>query len=42
MRLVMGVPGKVVQRVTDVEVERTRTICRRYRELAERYLAGEW
>lgn len=39
--LVMGVPGKVVRAVTDAEVERTRTICRRYRELAERYLRGE-
>lgn len=39
--VVMGVPGKVVRAVTDEEVERTRSICRRYRALAERYLAGE-
>lgn len=39
--LIMGVPGKVVRAVTEAEVERTRTICRRYRELAERYLRGE-
>jgi carbonic anhydrase/acetyltransferase-like protein (isoleucine patch superfamily) len=38
--LVMGVPAKVVRRVTDEEVERTRTICRRYRDLAERYARG--
>jgi carbonic anhydrase/acetyltransferase-like protein (isoleucine patch superfamily) len=38
--VVMGVPGKVVRATTDDEVERTRTICRRYRELAERYAAG--
>jgi len=39
--VVMGVPGKVVRAVTDEEVERTQSICRRYRALAERYLAGE-
>jgi carbonic anhydrase/acetyltransferase-like protein (isoleucine patch superfamily) len=38
--VVMGVPGKVVRSVADEEVERTRTICRRYRELAERYASG--
>ena len=38
--MVMGLPGKVVRRVTDEEVERTRTICRRYRELAARYASG--
>lgn len=39
--VVMGVPGKVVRAVSADELERTRTICRRYRELAERYAAGE-
>ena len=38
--LVMGLPGKVVRAVTDEEVDRTRSICRRYRELAERFAAG--
>lgn len=39
--VVMGVPGKVVRAVTDEELEKTREICRRYRELAEQYAAGE-
>lgn len=39
--VVMGIPGKVVRAVTDEELERTRSICRRYRMLAERYVAGE-
>ncbi len=39
--LVMGLPGKVVRRVTDEELERTREINRRYRALAEKYLSGE-
>ncbi len=38
--VVMGVPGKVVRRVTDEELERTLDIARRYRELAEDYAAG--
>jgi carbonic anhydrase/acetyltransferase-like protein (isoleucine patch superfamily) len=38
--VLMGVPAKVVRDVTDEEVERTRTICRRYRDLAQRYLLG--
>lgn len=38
--LVMGVPGKAVRGVTDEELGKTREICRRYRELAERYAAG--
>lgn len=40
--VVMGVPGKVVRVVTTEEVNRTRSICKRYRALVERYLAGEW
>jgi gamma-carbonic anhydrase len=39
--VVMGVPGKVVRATTAQEVERTRSICKRYRALAERYLAGD-
>jgi len=40
--LVMGIPGKVVRAVTPDEVHRTRTINRRYVELAARYAAGEF
>jgi carbonic anhydrase/acetyltransferase-like protein (isoleucine patch superfamily) len=39
--LVMGVPGKVVRAATAEEIAKTRTICARYRELAERYAAGD-
>jgi len=39
--LVMGIPGKVVRSVTEDEVERTRSINRRYLELASRYARGE-
>jgi len=35
--LVMGLPGKVVRKVTDEDVARTRMINARYRELAEQY-----
>ena len=38
--VVMGVPGKVVRPVTPEEVERTRTICAHYLELAQRYARG--
>lgn len=38
--LVMGVPGRVVRAVTDDELARTRTICARYLEMAQKYLAG--
>lgn len=38
--VVMGLPGRVVRRVTDEEVAQTRTISARYRELAEKYAAG--
>lgn len=38
--LVMGVPAKVVRAVTDEELVKTREICRRYRQLAERYAAA--
>ena len=35
--LVMGIPGRVVRQVTDAELEKTRSINRRYRELAQKY-----
>jgi carbonic anhydrase/acetyltransferase-like protein (isoleucine patch superfamily) len=38
--VVMGVPGKVVRPVTPEEVERTRTICAHYLEMAQRYARG--
>jgi carbonic anhydrase/acetyltransferase-like protein (isoleucine patch superfamily) len=38
--LVLGLPGRVVRPVTAAEVETTRAICARYRELARRYAAG--
>ncbi|MBY0515001.1 MAG: gamma carbonic anhydrase family protein [Gemmataceae bacterium] len=40
--VVMGLPAKVVRPATADEVERTRTINARYRELAKRYAAGEF
>ena len=36
--VVMGVPGKVIRPITPEEVERTRTICAHYLELAQRYV----
>jgi carbonic anhydrase/acetyltransferase-like protein (isoleucine patch superfamily) len=39
--LVMGLPAKVVRSTTPEVVARTRTINLRYRELADRYLAGD-
>jgi carbonic anhydrase/acetyltransferase-like protein (isoleucine patch superfamily) len=36
--VVMGVPGKVVREITREEIERTRTICAHYLELAQRYV----
>ena len=40
--VVMGVPGKVVRAVTDEELERTRTICAHYLEMAQRYVRGAY
>jgi carbonic anhydrase/acetyltransferase-like protein (isoleucine patch superfamily) len=40
--VVMGIPGKVVRPVREVEVERTRRINAHYLELAERYARGEF
>jgi carbonic anhydrase/acetyltransferase-like protein (isoleucine patch superfamily) len=39
--VVMGLPGKVVRPATEAEVEKTRSIAQRYRELARRYADGE-
>lgn len=36
--VVMGIPGKVIREVKPEEVERTRTICAHYLELAQRYV----
>jgi carbonic anhydrase/acetyltransferase-like protein (isoleucine patch superfamily) len=38
--VVMGIPGKVVREVTDVELERTRRINAHYLELAQQYARG--
>ncbi|WP_020470929.1 gamma carbonic anhydrase family protein [Zavarzinella formosa] len=38
--LVVGVPGKVVRRVTDEEVARTKMLSDRYQNMSRRYVAG--
>ena len=40
--VVMGVPGRVVRSARSEEIEHTRTINKRYRELAQRYVDGEF
>jgi carbonic anhydrase/acetyltransferase-like protein (isoleucine patch superfamily) len=40
--VVMGTPGKVVRAITDDELERTRTICAHYLEMAQRYARGAY
>lgn len=40
--VVMGSPAKIVRPIRPAEIEQTRTICKRYRELAERYRNGEY
>jgi carbonic anhydrase/acetyltransferase-like protein (isoleucine patch superfamily) len=40
--VVMGVPGKVVRVITPEEIERTRTICAHYLEMAQRYVRGAY
>ena len=40
--VVMGVPGRVVRVVTPEEVERTRSICAHYLEMAQRYARGAY
>lgn len=37
--VVMGIPGKVVRPIRPEELEYTRSVAKRYRELAERYAA---
>ena len=38
--VVMGMPAKVVRSITPEELERTRTICAHYLEMAQRYVRG--
>lgn len=40
--VVMGVPGKVVRVITEEELERTRTICAHYLEMAQRYVRAAY
>jgi carbonic anhydrase/acetyltransferase-like protein (isoleucine patch superfamily) len=40
--VVMGVPGRVVREITAEELERTRSICAHYLELAQRYARGSY
>jgi carbonic anhydrase/acetyltransferase-like protein (isoleucine patch superfamily) len=40
--VVMGMPGKVVRAITAEELERTRTICAHYLEMAQRYVRGAY
>jgi carbonic anhydrase/acetyltransferase-like protein (isoleucine patch superfamily) len=40
--VVMGVPGKVVREIRQEELERTRSICAHYLEMAQRYARGAY
>jgi carbonic anhydrase/acetyltransferase-like protein (isoleucine patch superfamily) len=40
--VVMGVPGRVVRAITEEEIERTRSICAHYLEMAQRYTRGSY
>jgi len=40
--VVMGVPGRVIREVTPEELERTRSICAHYLEMAQRYARGAY
>jgi carbonic anhydrase/acetyltransferase-like protein (isoleucine patch superfamily) len=40
--VVMGIPGKVVREISPEELERTRSICAHYLELAQRYARGAY
>ena len=40
--VVMGVPGKVVREITPEELQRTRSICAHYLEMAQRYVRGAY
>jgi len=38
--VVMGIPGRIVREVTAEELEKTRSICAHYLEMAQRYARG--
>jgi carbonic anhydrase/acetyltransferase-like protein (isoleucine patch superfamily) len=40
--VVMGVPAKVIRPITADELEKTRTICAHYLEMAQRYVRGAY
>ncbi len=40
--VVMGMPGKVIREISQQELERTRTICAHYLEMAQRYARGSY
>jgi carbonic anhydrase/acetyltransferase-like protein (isoleucine patch superfamily) len=40
--VVMGIPAKVVRKVTDADLERTRSIAAHYLEMAQRYARGAY
>ncbi len=40
--VVMGLPGKVVREIRPEELERTRSICAHYLEMAQRYARGAY
>jgi carbonic anhydrase/acetyltransferase-like protein (isoleucine patch superfamily) len=40
--VVMGVPGRVIREVTAEELDRTRSICAHYLEMAQRYARGAY
>jgi carbonic anhydrase/acetyltransferase-like protein (isoleucine patch superfamily) len=40
--VVMGMPGRVMRAITDEELERTRTICAHYLEMAQRYVRSAY
>jgi carbonic anhydrase/acetyltransferase-like protein (isoleucine patch superfamily) len=40
--VVMGVPGKVARSITPEELERTRSTCAHYLEMAQRYARGAY
>jgi carbonic anhydrase/acetyltransferase-like protein (isoleucine patch superfamily) len=40
--VVMGMPGKVVREITTEELDRTRTICAHYLEMAQRHALGAY
>jgi carbonic anhydrase/acetyltransferase-like protein (isoleucine patch superfamily) len=40
--VVMGVPGKIVRPIKEEELEMARTLVKRYAELAQRYVDGDF